>query len=98
MAEGNRADGFDSDCNSDKDSFLEYVESMIRFRRSHDDIEVINSLRFDGAALVESMPPMQASRIVTMIETGGSRIPSSTMDWSVLVPILRVVRYKLSQN
>ena len=72
MAEGNRADGFDSDCNSDKDSFLEYVESMIRFRRSHDDIEVINSLRFDGAALVESMPPMQASRIVTMIETGGS--------------------------
>ena len=77
-------------------SFEEHDERMREFRRSHTNVAMVNASRLDEAALIESMEPMQVSR--NIIETGGSRLLNDTTDWSTLVPVLKVARYKLSQN
>ena len=81
---------------NNRESFQEHHERMRGFRRSHDDVALVNAPRCDEAALLESMEPLQICR--TMMQTGGSRFLNSTADWSTLVPIPKVARYKLSQN
>ena len=98
MISENNPDGFNTDYKRDRDPFLEHVERMLGFRRSHGDIEMVNGPRFDAPDLLESMLPLKVNRIMSLVETGGSRTPDNMMDWSILVPILKVVRYKLSQN
>ena len=89
-------DQFDTNGGNGRGSFQEHDERMRGFRRSHAEVAMVNAPRLDEAAFLESMEPLQASR--TMVETGGSRLANGTMDWSALVPVLRVAQYKLSQN
>jgi len=77
-------------------SFPEHNERMRGFRRSHAGVAMVNAPRWDKATLIENMAPLPASR--TMMEMGGSRFLNGTANWSALVPVLRVARYKLSQN
>ena len=69
---------------------------MREFRNSHTDIAAVNGPSLDEAALLERMESLQVSR--TMIEPGGSRLLDGATDWSDFVPVLKVARYKLSQN
>jgi len=77
-------------------SCREHDERMREFHRSHAKVAMVNAPRCDQATLIERMQPLHVSHPVT--ETGGSRFLSGTADWSALVPVLRVARYKLSQN
>ena len=81
---------------NNRESFQEHHERMRGFRRSHADVALANAPRLDEPTLLESMEPLQIR--CTMMETGGSRFLNSTADWSALVPIPKVARYKLSQN
>ena len=92
----NRNDWFDSSSGDSKSSFQEHNERMRGFRRSHADVAMVNALRCDEPALLESTQPWQVSRII--IETGGSAPLNGTTDWSALIPVPKVARYKLSQN
>jgi len=76
-------------------SFQEHNELMTEFRRSHADVAIVNGQRLDKATLLESLRPLQVRRIM---ETGGSALPNDTTDGSALAPVLKVARYKLSQN
>ena len=87
---------FDPNGGNGRSSFQEHNEHMREFRKSHADVAMVNGLRLDQAALLESMEPLQLSR--TTIETGGSALPNDTTDRSPLVPMWKVARYKLSQN
>ncbi len=92
----NRNDWFNPNGGNGRESFEEHNESMREFRRSHADVALVNGPRLDEAALLERMEPLQGSH--TMMETGESRLPNGTTDWSALVPVWKVARYKLSQN
>ena len=81
---------------NNRDSFKEHDERMKMFRRSHTNVAMANSLRFNELALIESMRPLQAH--YAMAETERSRLPSSTMDWAALVPALKVARYRFPSN
>lgn len=96
MERNNRNDRFDSKGGNGKGSFEQHDERMREFRRSHANIAMVNGTRLDESALLEKMEPLQVRRI--MMETGGSRLPNGTTDWSALVPVWKVARYKLSQN
>ena len=87
---------FDPNGGNSRSSFQEHNEHMRKFRGSHADIAMVNGPRLDEAALIERMEPLQICRI--MMERGGSALPNATTTQSTLVPILRVARYKLSQN
>lgn len=76
-------------------SFPEHAECMKWFRRSHADVTMVNGPRCEEPVLPESTRPLPVHPIM---ETGGSRLPSSTMDWATLIPVLKIARYKLSQN
>ena len=69
---------------------------MREFHRSHADVAMVNGVRLDEAAFLESLWPLQIRR--TIMETGGSALPNDTTDRSPLVPMWKVARYKLSQN
>ena len=81
---------------SNKASFREHREYMRWFRRAHTDVAWVNAPRRDELELLESMPPLPVPP--AMVETGGSKPFNGTADWSVLVPVLKVAQYKLSQN
>lgn len=95
MGRKNR-DQFDLNGGHGRGSFQEHDERIRGFRRSHAEVAMVNAPRCDEATLIESMELLPVSRPVT--ETGGSRFLSGTADWATLVPVLRVARYKLSQN
>ena len=96
MEWNNRDYRFDSDGGNGRSSFQGHNEHMREFRGSHADVALVNGRRLDESALLERMESLQVSRI--MMETGGSRLLNGTTDWSALVPVLKVGRYKLSQN
>ncbi len=96
MEWSNRDYRFDSNGGNGNSSFEQHNECMREFHRYHADVAMVNAPRLDKAALIESMEPLQVSR--NMMETGGSWLTNGTMDWSALVPVLKVARYKLSQN
>jgi len=89
-------DQFDLNGGHGRGSFQEHDERIRGFRRSHAEVAMVNAPRCDQATLIERMQPLQVSHPVT--ETGGSRFLSGTADWSALVPVPKVARYKLSQN
>lgn len=93
MERNNRDYQFDA---SGGGSFQEHNEHMREFRKSHADVAMVNAPGLDEAALMENMEPLQVSR--NMTETGGSWLTNGAMDWPALVPVLKVARYKLSQN
>ena len=96
MEWNSRNDRFDPNGGNGRESFEAHDERMREFRSSHANVVMVNGLRLDEAALLERMESLQVSR--TMMETGGSRLLNGTMDWSALVPVLKVAGYKLSQN
>jgi len=96
MKWNSRNDWFDPNGGNGRESFKKHDESMREFRRSHANVAMVNGPRLDEAALLERMESLQVSR--TIMETGGSRLLNGTMDWSALVPVLKVAGYKLSQN
>ena len=96
MKWNSRNDRFDPNGGNGRESFEEHNESMREFRRSHADVAVVNGSRLDEAALMERMESLQVRH--TMVETGGSALPSDTTDQSALIPMWKVAKYKLSQN
>ncbi len=91
----NRMNGFEPNDSNDKGSFQEHSELMTEFRKSHADVALVNGLRLNEAALLESLLFLRVNYIM---ETGGSALPNDTTDQSPLVPVWKVARYKLSQN
>lgn len=89
-------DQFDLNGGHGRGSFQEHDERIRGFRRSHAEVAMVNAPRCDQATLIERMQPLPVSHPVT--ETGGARFLSGTADWSALVPVPKVARYKLSQN
>jgi len=92
---------FDANGGNGWGSLGEHNEHMREFRKSHADVAMVNAPRCDQAALLEGLQPLQVHR--TTIEAGGSDLLNGTtdplaLDRLVLVPILKVARYKLSQN
>ena len=79
-----------------KGSFEEHDEHMRRFRRAHADVAWVNQPKRDELAHLDSMLPLPVTHPV--METGGSRFHRSTTNWSVLVPVCKVARYRLSPN
>ena len=77
-------------------TFEEHAERVREFRRSHANVALVNGLRLDESALLEGMRLLQVR--CTMVETGGSVRCANAEDWSALVPVWRVARYKLSPN
>ena len=67
-----------------RDSFEKNDERMREFRRSQADVAMVNAQRLDEPTLLERMESLQVHR--TMMETGGSRLPNGTTNWSALVP------------
>lgn len=96
MARNNRNYQFDPNGGNGRSSFQEHDEHMRGFRRYHAGVAMVNAPRWDKATLIESMEPLPVSRLVT--ETGGSRFINGTVDWSALVPVLKVAQYKISHN
>ena len=96
MEWNNRNGQFDRNSVSVRDSFREHDERMREFRRSHANVAMVNGPRLDESALLESMRPFQVPH--PMMETGGSRLLNRSTDWSALVPLGKVARYRLSQN
>ncbi len=87
---------FDFNGGNSNSSFEQHNECMREFRSSHADVALVNQPKRDELARLDSMLPLQVPHPI--METGGSRFLSGTADWSALVPVLRVARYKLSQN
>ena len=96
MVSNNRNGWLNPSYGNARNSFQEHNEHMKGFRRSHTNVAMVNAPRCDECALLESMCPLQVSH--TIIETGGARCLNSVMVWSALVSVLKVARYKLSQN
>jgi len=86
---------FDSNGGNGNGSFEQHNECMREYRGSHADVAMVNGPRLDEATLLESLLFL---RINYVVETGGSRLLNGAMDWSALVPVWKVARYKLSQN
>ncbi len=87
---------FDPNGGNGRESFEAHDEHMREFRSSHANVAMVNGPRLDESSLLERMESLQVSR--TMMGTGGSALPNDTMGWSALVPVLKVARYRLSQN
>jgi riboflavin biosynthesis pyrimidine reductase len=79
-----------------KDFFQKHNDRMREFRRSHADVARINGSRVDEAAHLDGMQHLQIPSI--MKETGGARLLNSATDWSRLVTVPNIAKYKLSQN
>ena len=87
---------FDPNGENGRESFKEHNKRMREFYGSHANVAMVNGLRLGEATLLERMESLRVSR--TMMETGGSRLLNGTTDWSALVPVLKIARYKRSQN
>ncbi len=96
MERNNRDDQFGPNDGNIKDCFQEHAERMREFYRSHAKVPMVNGPRCDKAAFLESLQSLQVSRNV--METRGSLLLNGTIDWSTLIRVLKVARYKLSQN
>ncbi len=92
----NKNVGFNSNVGNDMGYFEEHDECMREFRKSHADVALVNGERLDKAAFPESLLPLQARR--SAMGTIGAVLLNDTTNWSSLVPMWRVARYKLSQN
>ena len=79
-----------------RDSFQDHNKYMKAFRRSHGDVAMVNGPRADRPSILEVTQPLQLPRMVTQIDTGGTK--RHINDWWVLVDALQVVEHKLSQN
>jgi len=95
MKWNNRNDRFDLNGGNGRDSFEEHNESMREFRGSHAEVAMVNAPRLDEATFLESLLFLRVNYIM---ETGGSALPNDPTDRSALVSVLKVARYKLSQN
>ena len=82
--------------NNSRVFFQEHNENMRGFYESHARIELLNAPRYDKIAKLIRTRPADLSDIV--IEAGGTRLFHSKIDWSVLVPVPKVAKYRLSQN
>lgn len=96
MASHNKNTRFNPTTRNDGGSFQEHDKDMRKFRSSHVDVAMVNAPGCDEIALLEGMRPLRIH--YAMMETGGLKLLGSTTDWSALVPVFRVARYKLSQN
>jgi len=96
MERNNRNYHFDPNGGNSRSSFQEHNEYMSRFRRAHANVAWTNKPKRDELARLDSMLPLQGPHPI--MKTGGSRFPDGTVDWSDLVPVLRVAQYKLSKN
>ncbi len=81
---------------NDREPFQEHNEDMREFHKSHAQIALVNAPRYGESATLAKTRPLDLSEII--IEAGGTRLSDSPMDWSVLVPVLKVAPYKLSPN
>ena len=79
-----------------RNHFQEHNKQMKAFRKSHPTVAMVNGPRYDQATLLERMEPMRISHIAG--ETGGARHYLNREDWSALVPLWKIARYKLLQN
>ena len=95
MEWNNRSDRFDPNGGSSNGSFREHDRQMREFRTSHANVALVNGPRLDEATYLDGLLFL---RINYVVETGGSRLLNGAMDWSALVPVSKVARYKLSQN
>lgn len=96
IGRNNRNDYFDSNSGNSKSPFQEHNERMREFRSSHADVVLMNGQRLDKAGLLETTEPLRLRYPIG--ETGGARLLGGIIDWSELVPMLKVTRYKLSQS
>lgn len=96
MEWNNRIHQFDYNGGNGRESFPEHDECMREFRKSHADVALVNGLRLDEPALLESLQPLQVRPI--MREAGGAPLLNGTMYWLTLIPVPKVARYKISQN
>jgi hypothetical protein len=77
-------------------SFQEHNEYMRDFRHSHASVATVNAPRYGESALLRKTMPFQVGH--SLMEARESRFPNDVTDWSALVPVPKVARYKLSQN
>jgi len=96
MEWNSRNDRFDLNGGNGRESFEDHDERMTEFHSSHANVAMVNAPRLGEAALLERMEFLRIHH--TMMETGGTALPNDTTDQSALVPVLKVARYKLSQN
>ncbi len=87
---------FESKGGKDSGSFDKHHGRMREFRSSHTNVATANGARLDEPALLARMRRLPVSRIV--METGGSKLPADITGWSTLIPLWKVVGYKLSLN
>jgi len=81
---------------NNRDTFEEHNEGMRAFRKSHAGVQLVNAPRRDQPSLLESTRPLHVADIRR--EIGESRRYVSPEDWSALIPMWKVARYKLSPN
>jgi len=77
-------------------SYAEHNEYMKRFRKAHANVAWSNKPKCDELVRLNSMQHLKVTH--PMIETAGSRFHSGTINWSTLVPALKIASYKLSPN
>jgi hypothetical protein len=80
----------------DKGQFQEHDEQMRGFRQAHAGIAMFNGPRYDQSALRERTLPWQLNS--SLMETDGASLPGGLASLSSMVQILRVPKYRLSQN
>ena len=87
---------FNQNGGNDMDMIKGHNERMSEFRSTHTSISMVNAPRLSDAALIGNMESLEVGR--NMLEEGGSIFLEGAEFWSALVPVLKVARYKLSQN
>jgi hypothetical protein len=95
MEWNNKTYRFNPNYGNSNGSFQEHDRQIREFRVSHTDVALVNGPRLDEATFLESLLFLRVNYIM---ETGGSALPNDTTDRSALIPIVRVARYKFSQN
>ena len=96
MEWNNKNNQFDPSDGNVKGCFEKHAERMRGFCKSHAKTPMVNGPRYDEVAFLESLASLQVSR--NMMEVEGARLLNGTTDWSVLVLVSKVARYKLSQS
>ncbi|HEY82456.1 MAG TPA: hypothetical protein G4O01_04100 [Dehalococcoidia bacterium] len=82
--------------NGNGGSYQEHDERMRWFRRSHASVAMASAPREEGPSLAESTRPLSLGEVI--VELGGTRLSSASSEWSNLMLLPRVARYKLSPN
>jgi len=76
--------------------FGKHDESMLKFRKAHAAVTLVNAPGYGESAILARTEPLQLKDII--IEAGGTGFLDNAMNWSTYVPVAKVARYKLSQN